>query len=134
VKDYTKWECEGTTTKGRWYRQSCGVEALFFAEDSVSLSIYDLVYKYTRKHISRSLGTRIIRNMHLHQMKETWSKVYTWAMCAMFQSKFRESNIFSSFLSLLKDFSSNGLVKISANWFLVFNIRNFDIPLLLVIS
>jgi hypothetical protein len=44
-----------------------GVEALFFAEDSISLSIYDLVKKYTWKHISRSLG---IRNMHLHQMKE----------------------------------------------------------------
>jgi hypothetical protein len=28
--------------KGSWYRQS-GVEALFFAEDSISLSIYDLV-------------------------------------------------------------------------------------------
>jgi hypothetical protein len=42
------------------------------------------------------------------------------AMCAIFQSKFRESRIFSSFLSLLKVFSSNGLVKISANCSLVF--------------
>jgi hypothetical protein len=41
------------------------------------------------------------------------------AMCAMFQSKFRESRIFSSFLSLLKVFSSKGLVKISANCSLV---------------
>jgi hypothetical protein len=38
------------------------------------------------------------------------------AMCARFQSKFRESKMFSSFLSLLKVFSSKGLVKISANW------------------
>jgi hypothetical protein len=52
-------------------------------------------------------------------MKEIWSKVCKWAMCAMFQSKFRESSIFSSFLSLLKVFSSNGLVKISANCSLV---------------
>jgi hypothetical protein len=54
-------------------------------------------------------------------------------MCAMFQSKFRESSIFSSFLSLLKVFSSSGLVKISA---LVVgaHISYFDIPLLLVIS
>jgi hypothetical protein len=34
-----------------------------------------------------------------------------------FQSKFRESSIFISFLSLLKVFSSSRLVKISANWF-----------------
>jgi hypothetical protein len=40
-------------------------------------------------------------------------------MCAKFQSKFRESSIFSSFLSLLKVFSSKGLVKISANCSLV---------------
>jgi hypothetical protein len=38
------------------------------------------------------------------------------AMCARFQSKFRESKTFSSFLSLLKVFSSRVLVKISANW------------------
>jgi hypothetical protein len=50
----------------------------------------------------------------------------------MFQSKFRESRIFSSFLSLLKVFSSKGLVKISANCFCA-NIRNLDIPPLLVI-
>jgi hypothetical protein len=37
----------------------------------------------------------------------------------MFQSKFRESRMFSSFLSLLKVFSSKGLVKISANCSLV---------------
>jgi hypothetical protein len=43
-----------------------------------------------------------------------------YEICAMFHSKFRESSIFSSFLSLLKVFSSNGLVKISANSFLVF--------------
>jgi hypothetical protein len=40
-------------------------------------------------------------------------------MCAKFQSKFRESRMFSSFLSLVKVFSSNGLVKISANCSLV---------------
>jgi hypothetical protein len=37
-------------------------------------------------------------------------------MCARFQSKFRESKTFSSFLSLIKVFSSRGLGKISANW------------------
>jgi hypothetical protein len=46
----------------------------------------------------------------------------------MFQSKFRESRIFSSFLSLLKVFLSRGLVKISTNWFVSVNISNFDIP------
>jgi hypothetical protein len=42
-------------------------------------------------------------------------KVYKLAMCAMCQSKFRESKMFSSYLSLLKVFPSSGLVKISAN-------------------
>jgi hypothetical protein len=37
----------------------------------------------------------------------------------MFQSKFRELRIFSSLLSLLKVFSSNGSVKISTNCSLV---------------
>jgi hypothetical protein len=41
------------------------------------------------------------------------------AMCARFQSKFRESKMFSSCLSLLKVFSSKGLVKISTNWLCV---------------
>jgi hypothetical protein len=36
-------------------------------------------------------------------------------MCAKYQSKFRESRMFSSFLSLVKVFSSKGLVKILAN-------------------
>jgi hypothetical protein len=36
-------ESGGITAKDRWYRQKCGVEALFFAEDSISLSIYNLV-------------------------------------------------------------------------------------------
>jgi hypothetical protein len=54
-------------------------------------------------------------------------------MCARFQSKFRESKMFSSFLILLKVFSSRGLIKIPANW-LGADIGNFDIPLLLVIS
>jgi hypothetical protein len=53
--------------KDRWYRQRCGVEAFFFAENSISLSIYDLVEKYTWKHISRSFGTRIISNIRLYQ-------------------------------------------------------------------
>jgi hypothetical protein len=44
----------------------------------------------------------------------------------MFQSKFLESRIFSSFLSLVKVFSSNGLVKISANCFGVY--IDLDIP------
>jgi hypothetical protein len=44
------------------------------------------------------------------------------------QSKFLESRIFSSCLSSVNVFSSNGLVKISANCSLVFNICNLDIP------
>jgi hypothetical protein len=40
-------------------------------------------------------------------------------MCAIYQSKFLESRMFSSCLSLVKVFSSNGLVKISANCSLV---------------
>jgi hypothetical protein len=52
-------------------------------------------------------------------IKEIWSKVYLWAMCAKHQKKFLESRIFSSCLSLLKVCSSSGLVKISANWSLV---------------
>jgi hypothetical protein len=43
-------------------------------------------------------------------------------MCAMFQSKFRESRIFSSFLSLLKVFLSRGLVTIPANWLWVLTV------------
>jgi hypothetical protein len=35
-------------------------------------------------------------------VKETWSKVYEWAMCVNQQKKFLESRIFSSCLSLLK--------------------------------
>jgi hypothetical protein len=50
-------------------------------------------------------------------MKEIWhDQRYKMAMYARFQSKFQESKTFSSFLSLLKVFSSRGLVKISANW------------------
>jgi hypothetical protein len=41
-------------------------------------------------------------------------------MCAKYQSKFLESRIFSSCLSLVNGCSSNGLVKISANCSLVF--------------
>jgi hypothetical protein len=40
-------------------------------------------------------------------------------MCAKYQSKFLESRMFSSFLSLVKVFSSSGLVNISANCSLV---------------
>jgi hypothetical protein len=39
VKDYTNWECGGTTAKGTWYRQIWN-GSLVFAEDSISLSIY----------------------------------------------------------------------------------------------
>jgi hypothetical protein len=56
VRNYTNLESGGTTAKGRWYRQSGGVEALFFVEVSIFLSIYDLVEKYTWKYISPSLG------------------------------------------------------------------------------
>jgi hypothetical protein len=38
-------------------------------------------------------------------MKEIWSKVHKWAICAKYQSKFRESRMFASFLSLVKVFS-----------------------------
>jgi hypothetical protein len=51
--------------------------------------------------------------------KEIWSKVCKWAIFAKYHSKFRESRMFSSFLSLVKVFSSNGLVKISASCYLV---------------
>jgi hypothetical protein len=40
-------------------------------------------------------------------------------MCALDQSKLRESETFSSLHSLQKVFSSKGLVKISASWFSV---------------
>jgi hypothetical protein len=40
-------------------------------------------------------------------------------MYAINQSKFRESKTFSSLRSLQNVFSSKGLVKISASWFLV---------------
>jgi hypothetical protein len=56
-----------------------------------------------------------LENTLVVDIKEIWSKVYKWAMCVKCQSKFRESSMFSSFLSLVKVFSSNGLVKISAN-------------------
>jgi hypothetical protein len=39
--------------------------SLVFAEDPISLSIYDLVEIHL-KHISHSLGTQIIRIMHLY--------------------------------------------------------------------
>jgi hypothetical protein len=42
VKSYTNLESWGTTTKGSWYRQSWS-GSLIFAEDFISLSIYDLV-------------------------------------------------------------------------------------------
>jgi hypothetical protein len=41
--------------------------SLVFVEYSISLSIYDLVWKYTWKLISRSLDTIIVRNIHLYQ-------------------------------------------------------------------
>jgi hypothetical protein len=55
-------------------------------------------------------------------------------MYAIDQSKLRESKTFSSLRSLQKVFSSKGLVKISASWFSVLNIKHFDISLLLVVS
>jgi hypothetical protein len=60
-----------------------------------------------------------LENTLVVDIKEIWSKVYKWSMRAMFQSKFWESSIFNSFLSLLKVFSYNDLVKISANCSLV---------------
>jgi hypothetical protein len=80
--------------------------SLVFAEDSISLSIYDLAWNTLENHISHS----------------TWKRCdprYKWAMCARNQSKLLESRMFSSCLSLVKVFSSSGLVKISANWSLV---------------
>jgi hypothetical protein len=54
-------------------------------------------------------------------------------MCAKYQSKFLESRIFSSCLSLVKVFSSSGLVKISANCSLVLIYTILISPPLLVI-
>jgi hypothetical protein len=54
-------------------------------------------------------------------------------MCARNQSKFLESRMFSSCLSLVKVFSSNGLVKISANCSLVLTYAISISPPLLVI-
>jgi hypothetical protein len=65
------------------------------------------------------LSRNSLENTLVIGIKEIWSKVHKWAMCAMYQSKFRESRMFSSFLSLVKVFSSSSLVKISANCSLV---------------
>jgi hypothetical protein len=65
------------------------------------------------------LSGNFLENTLVIGIKEIWSKVHKWAMCAKYQSKFRESRMFSSFLSLVKVFSSNGLVKISASCSLV---------------
>jgi hypothetical protein len=47
--------------------------SLVFAEDSISLSIYDLVEIHL-KHFSHSLGTQIIRIMHLYQSERNMIK------------------------------------------------------------
>jgi hypothetical protein len=47
--------------------------SLVFAKDSISLSIYDLV-EILLKHISHSLGTQIIRFMHLYQSERDMIK------------------------------------------------------------
>jgi hypothetical protein len=72
-------------------------------------------FQYTYDLVWNSLENTLV----IVYIKETWSKVYLWAMCAKHQKKFLESRIFSSCLSLLKVCSSSGLVKISANWSLV---------------
>jgi hypothetical protein len=72
-------------------------------------------FQYTYDLVWNSLENTLV----IAYIKETWSKVYLWAMCARHQKKFLESRIFSSCLSLLKVCSSSGLVKISVNWSLV---------------
>jgi hypothetical protein len=79
-------------------------------------------FQYRTKYRNTLEGTLVlalaqeeIRNIYLYQMKETChDQRYKMTMCARFQSKFRESKTFSSFLSLLNVFSFRGLVKISA--------------------
>jgi hypothetical protein len=39
--------------------------SLVFAKDSISLSIYDLAYKYTSKHISRSHERDMIKGIQM---------------------------------------------------------------------
>jgi hypothetical protein len=104
VKIIPNWRAVWSDNEG-WIIRWSGVEAFVFAEDSFSLSIYDLVWNVLDKHISHS--------------KERDDQRYRWDMCAKYQSKFLESRIFSSCLSLVKVCSSNGLVKISANCSLV---------------
>jgi hypothetical protein len=104
-EDYTKLE-SGAEWQRRMNNSMEWSESLVFAEDSFSLSIYDLAWNILEKHFSHS----------------TWKRDdqrYKWAMCAKYQSKFLESRMFSSCLSLIKVFSSSGLVKISANCSLV---------------
>jgi hypothetical protein len=90
VKDYTK-----VKSDAEWRRRMNNTMewsgSLVFAEDSISLSIYDLAWNTLEKQISHSTWKR-------------WSKVYKWAMCAKYQSKFLESIMFSSCLSLVKSF------------------------------
>jgi hypothetical protein len=105
VKDYTKVKSDAEC------RQKINIMmewsgSLFFAKDSISLSIYDLSWNTLENHISHSKWKR-------------YDQRYKWAMCARNQSKFPESRMFSSCLSLVKVFSSSGLVKISANCSLV---------------
>jgi hypothetical protein len=105
VKDYTNGEMAeyqqrvNNTDGVEWKRRLCWI--LHFPFNSMT------------KHENTLENTLVI------DIREIWSKVYKWAICAKYQSKFLESRIFSSFLSLVKVFSSKGLVKISTNCSLV---------------
>jgi hypothetical protein len=57
--------------------------------------------------------------MHLYQSERDMIKCIKMSYVCNVSIKIRESRILSSFLSLVKVFSSNGLVKISANCSLV---------------
>jgi hypothetical protein len=104
-EDYTKLE-SGAEWQRRMNNAMEWSGSLVFAEDSISLSIYDLAWNTLENHISHSKWKR-------------YDQRYKWAMCAKHESKFLESRMFSSCLSLVKVFSSSGLVKISANCSLV---------------
>jgi hypothetical protein len=67
-EDYTKLE-SGVERRRRMNNTMEWSGSLVFAEDSISLWIYDLAWNALEKHISHSKWKR-------------WSKVCKWAMCA----------------------------------------------------